>query len=122
MRKHDLFPIDRLPPRIRNAVLDEFDGRCPTVLEVACVPDTDWLKAPDIGPVALATLRSLTPGMRRKAGIPTLAGLSDAELLARSKSLRRELSRIQHDLKAHRTELQMRGLSLPRLHMRAKEF
>ncbi len=122
MNKHDPFPIDRLSPRIRKAVLDEFNGRCPTVLEVARIPDTDWLKAPDIGPSTVATLRSLTPGMRRKAGIPTLANLSDAQLLAQSKSLQKELSRIHDDLKAHRAELQMRGLSLPRFHMRAKEF
>jgi hypothetical protein len=111
MHKHDPFPIEQLPDRARKAVLAEFQGRCPTVLEVACIPDTDWLKAPDIGPAALSKLRALTPGMRRRVGIPSLAGLSDAELLARSKSLRKELIRIQEELKAYRAELTIRGIS-----------
>ena len=121
MLQHDLFPIHRLPPRVRRAVVAEFQGRCPTVLEVARVPDTDWLKVPDIGPTMLAKLRSLTPGVRRNAGLPSLVGLSDEELLTQSKSLMKELDRIRDDLKAHRIELQIRGISLPRHHMRAKE-
>jgi hypothetical protein len=122
MLQHDLYPIHRLPPKIRRSVLQEFEGRCPTVLDVACIPDTDWLKTPDIGPGALALLRSLTPGIRRQVGIPSLAGLSDADLLAQSKSLQKELSRIQNDLKAHRAELQVRGLPAQRFHTRAKEY
>ena len=121
MLQHDLFPIHRLPPRVRRAVVAEFQGRCPTVLEVARVPDTDWLKVPDIGPTMLAKLRSLTPGVRRDAGLPSLVGLSDEELLTRSKSLMKELDRLRDDLKAHRIELQIRGISLPRYHMRTKE-
>jgi hypothetical protein len=85
------------------------------------VPDTDWLKVPDIGPTMLAKLRSLTPGVRRDAGLPSLVGLSDEELLTRSKSLMKELDRLLDDLKAHRIELQIRGISLPRYHMRNKE-
>jgi hypothetical protein len=116
MLQTDLFPIHRLPPKIRRAVVAEFQGRCPTVLEVARVPDTDWLKVPDIGPSVLAKLRSLTPGVRRNAGLPSLLGLSDEELLARSKSLMKELDRIRDDLKVHRIELQIWGMSLPRYH------
>jgi hypothetical protein len=32
MRESDLFPIETLPSRIKDAVLAEFHGRCPTVL------------------------------------------------------------------------------------------
>jgi hypothetical protein len=121
MLQHDLFPIHRLPPRIRRAIVTEFQGRCPTVLEVASVPDTDWLTVPDIGPTMLAKLRSLTPGVRRNAGLPSLVGLPDEELLTRSKSLMKELDRVRDDLRAHRIELQIRGIPLPWYYLRAQE-
>jgi hypothetical protein len=119
MRKYDPFPIEKLPPRIKSAVLNEFKGRCPTVLEVVSTPDSHWLTVPNMGPTSLAQLRSMTRGMRRKAGIPTLSALSDFDLLSHTRHLEKQLSQLRNELKAHRAELQMRGISLPRFHMKS---
>ena len=110
MHFDDPFPIEDFPPRVREAILIEFHGRCPTVLEVVRVPDTRWLRLPAIGPLTLAKLRCRTRGMRRKIHAPTLAGLTDDELLAQRNFLQDELKRIRDQLKASTAELQMRGL------------
>lgn len=120
MKKHDLFPIDQLPPRIKSAVLSEFKGRCPTILEVVSTPDSHWLSVPNMGHTSLARLRSVTRGMRRKVGIPTLSGLPDAELLSQTRLLEKQLGQLCDQLKAHRDEVRMRGLSRPRFHIKAR--
>ena len=121
MRESDLFPIQMLPSRIKDAVLAEFHGRCPTVLEVATTPDSHWLTVPNMGRSSLAQLRSATRGVRRKVGIPTLSGLSDAELLAQAQYTERQLRELSSALKSYRTELQMRGITLPRFFIRARD-
>jgi hypothetical protein len=122
MRESDLFPIEALPSRIKDAVLTEFHGRCPTVLEVARTPDSYWLTVPNMGRSSLAQLRSVTKGVRRNVGIPTLSGLSDAELLTQARHTERQLSEFSSALKSYRTELQMRGITLPRFFIRAREL
>ena len=114
MRKGDPFPIDQLPPRIKNAVLSEFKGRCPTILEVVSTPDSHWLSVPNMGHTSLARLRSVTKGMRRKVGLPTLAGLPDTELLMQTQHLERQLKHVCKQLKAHRDEARVRGIVRPR--------
>jgi hypothetical protein len=121
MRESDLFPIETLPSRIKDAVVAEFHGRCPTVLEVATTPDSHWLTVPNMGRSSLAQLRSATRGVRRKVGIPTLSGLSDAELLTQARDTERQLSELSSALKSYRTELQMRGVTLPRFFIRARD-
>jgi hypothetical protein len=122
MRESDLFPIEALPSRIKDAVLTEFHGRCPTVLEVARTPDSYWLTVPNMGRSSLAQLRSVTKGVRRNVGIPTLSGLSDAELLTHARQTERQLSELSSALKSYRTELQMRGITLPRFFIRARDL
>jgi hypothetical protein len=122
MHESDLFPIETLPPRIKDAVLAEFHGRCPTVLEVATTPDSHWLTVPNMGRSSLAQLRSATRGVRRKVGIPTLSGLSDAELLAQAQHTERQLRELSSALRSYRTELQMRGITLPRFFIRARDL
>ena len=122
MRERDLFPVERLPPRVKNAILTEFQGRCPTVLEVANTPDSHWLTVPNMGPSSLAQLRSVTRGVRRQAGIPTLSELSDVELLTKARSLERTRSEISGTLKAYRAELQMRGITLPRFFIKTQDL
>lgn len=113
MQLYDPFPIEDFPPRAREAILAEFQGHHPTVLEVVRVPDTYWLEVPDIGPTTVAKLRSLTQGMRRKIRLPSLSGLSDLEILARRDFLQAELRRIRGELKANTAELQLRGIAVP---------
>ncbi len=122
MNKCDLFPIDQLPPRIKSAVLSEFKGRCPTILEVVSTPDSHWLSVPNMGHTSLARLRSVTRGMRRKVGIPTLSGLSDAELLSRTRLLEKQLKQLCDQLKAHRGEVRMREISRSHFHIKEKSL
>jgi hypothetical protein len=74
-----------------------------------------------MGRSSLAQLRSATRGVRRKVGIPTLSGLSDAELLAQAQYTERQLRELSSALKSYRTELQMRGITLPRFFIRARD-
>jgi hypothetical protein len=121
MREYDPFPIEKLPLRIKQAVLNEFEGRCPTVLEVASTPDSHWLTVPNMGPTSLGQLRSATKGMRRKVGIPTLSEVQDSELLLRTRQLEKQFQCLRNELKTHRAELQMRGISLPFYYSRSND-
>jgi hypothetical protein len=56
----DPFPIEIFSPKVRDAILAEFGGRCPTVRDVISIPDAEWLKVPGIGPATLAELRQVT--------------------------------------------------------------
>ncbi|WP_210252239.1 hypothetical protein, partial [Microvirga tunisiensis] len=42
------FPLNAVPPRVRNTILLEFKGRCPSLREVAEIPDSYWLETPNI--------------------------------------------------------------------------
>jgi hypothetical protein len=77
MRESGLFSIETLLSRIKDAVLAEFHGRCPTVREVATTPDSHWLTVPNMGRSSLAQLRSVTKGVRWD---PWLAGYSGARI------------------------------------------
>lgn len=104
------FPLDQLPPQVRQTVLAEFGGRHPTVLEVASIPDDHWLKMPAIGPKALRHLRSLTQGARRAARISSWAGMTDADLLAEYDRLKDQKKGIEEQFRAVRAELLLRRL------------
>jgi hypothetical protein len=39
MQQDEAFPLAVIPPRVRRAILREFQGRWPTVQEVAQIPD-----------------------------------------------------------------------------------
>jgi hypothetical protein len=103
------FPLEELPPRVRRAILAEFGGHHPSIREVARVPDTHWLTLPGMGPRFVAWMRSLTRGARRKARLPSLAGMTDAELQAMSDRLENERKAIDDQLKAVRAELLLRS-------------
>src|SRR3712207_2179056 len=55
----DPFPLDRCSGRVRGAILAEFQGRCPTIREVASISDAQWLTVPNIGPTTLEELRNI---------------------------------------------------------------
>ena len=108
MELDDPFPLEELPVRIRHTILEEFEGRRPSVLEVASLPDSHWLRLPGIGPRVLAWMRALTRGARRKARLPSLAGLTDAELQAEYGCLKDQRKAIDNQLKEVRAELRLR--------------
>jgi hypothetical protein len=89
MPLNEPFPLKLFPSQIRTAILDEFDGRCPSVREVAEIPDARWLSTPAIGPVVLKKIRSLGQG-----DAPSRQ-MTDAELLRRLTVLQEEFRLIQ---------------------------
>ena len=94
MQQDEFFPLDAVPPRVRRALLREFQGRLPTVQEVAQISDRQWLATPDIGPSTLETIHSILrpqPGQREGSS----PEMTDAELLNRLEFIQEELKRIQ---------------------------
>lgn len=96
----DPFPIEKCSGRVRGAVLAEFQGRCPTIREVASISDTQWLTVPNIGPTTLEEIRrfiSETPVEERLQNLPAM---EDGELLSRLNRVQRELSMIASAIRA----------------------
>jgi hypothetical protein len=104
----DPFPLEELPPRVREIILTEFGGLHPTIREVAGVPDTQWLKLSGMGPRLVALMRSLTRGARRKAEFPSLAGMTDSELRAEYDRLNGQKKAITDQIRAIKAELRVR--------------
>jgi hypothetical protein len=84
------FPLNLFPSQVRNAILDEYDGRCPSLKEVADIPDAHWLSTPAIGPVVLRKIRALSHNEA-----PAPQQMTDAELLRRLAFLQKEFQAIQ---------------------------
>jgi hypothetical protein len=105
MQQDEFFPLDAIPPRVRRAILHEFQGRWPTVQEVSQISDRHWLATPDIGP---STLEKIHCVLRPQPcqGDSASPHLTDAELLTRLGFIQEELRRIQRTLKARSARLQ----------------
>jgi len=96
----DPFPIEKCSGRVRGAILAEFQGRCPTIREVASISDAQWLTVPNIGPTTLEELRSMTHPVPNGESRPNLTGMPDGELLSRLNRLQRELNIIVGEIRA----------------------
>jgi hypothetical protein len=96
----DPFPIDKCSGRVRGAILAEFDGRCPTIREVASISDAQWLTVPNIGPTTLEELRSLALSEPDSEDADILAGMKDGELLSRINRLQRELNVVVGEIRS----------------------
>ncbi len=89
----DPFPIENCSGRVRGAILAEFQGRCPTIREVASISDSQWLTVPNIGPTTLEELRSMTQQLPNGEGLGSSgSSIPDNELLSRLNRLQRELN------------------------------
>jgi len=97
MQQAEFFPLDAIPPRVRRAILQEFQGRRPTVQEVAQISDRHWLATPEIGPSTLEKIHEVLHPQTHQ-GDGALSKMSDAELLDRLESLQEELRSIRHIL------------------------
>jgi hypothetical protein len=111
------FPVERLPKRVQDSILDEFQGRHPTALEVARVPGAHWLTLPGMGPTTLAQLRSLAEEMCEQVQPSGLAKLTvdhlvkrHEHLLSQRDQLQAKLREIRDQLRASKAELWMRGV------------
>lgn len=93
------FPLDAVPSRVKNAILNEFKGRCPSIRDVAETPDSYWLSTPAIGSVHLAKIRNVIGEQPRQA-CPPSALWSDSELLDRLERLEKEVRWLRDQLNA----------------------
>jgi hypothetical protein len=99
MQQDEPFPLKAIPPWVRQAIIREFQGRWPTVQEVAQISDSYWLTTPDIGPSALEKIHS-TLDVRSHRSDDAPPRWTDAELLDRLARLQKELRRLKHALQA----------------------
>jgi hypothetical protein len=88
----DPFPIEKCSGRVRGAILAEFQGRCPTIREVASISDAQWLTVPNIGPTTLEELRSIAQPLSNREDSPATAQMPDHEIMSRLNRLQRELN------------------------------
>jgi hypothetical protein len=117
MQLSDPFPVEDLPRPFKETMLADFQGRQPTVLEVASVPDAHWLTLPAMGPARLAYLRSLTQEICKQLQPPALTRMTATQLqarydrlLARKDQLHTKLRETRDQLRATKAELWMRGI------------
>jgi len=94
MRLDDPFPIEGCSPRLRNAILGEFQGCCPTLQEVFSIPTKQWLKVPGVGQTLLTELKAIMQNQVEQTKGRASAQMSDAELMARLERLQRDLKRL----------------------------
>jgi hypothetical protein len=99
MRSDVPFPLEAVPPRLRNAILKEFQGRCPSIEEVARVPDKQWLSTPDVGRKSMEIIHDITDRARPQTTHPVGARMTDAELLGRLEWLQNEIRWLRGVLK-----------------------
>jgi len=80
MKSGVLFPVGWFPRLVREAILNEFEGRCPTAQEVLSLSDGYWLSVPHIGSQTLNRMRSAAYSVMEAAYQRPLAGKTEAEL------------------------------------------
>ena len=99
MQLDEPVPFEAITPRVRRVILNEFQGRWPSVHEIAQVSNRHWLATPGVGPSVLQQIRSIThlPQQQLDSDRPRF---TDAELLDRLEFLQEELRWIRHTLKA----------------------
>ena len=96
----DPFPIEKCSGRVRGAILAEFQGRCPTIREVASISDAQWLTVPNIGPTTLEELRSMTLHPSNGEDNQVIVGMEDGELLSRLDRLKRDFDYIVDEIRS----------------------
>ena len=120
MRRGDLFPIELLEPRAQQSILESFDGRRPTISEVASISDADLLKLSGFGPSTVSKVRSIA--QERIVSSFVINTMSNEELLSERDRLLTNLTELRGEFKRReqelrqllrsvRIELKMRGLT-----------
>jgi hypothetical protein len=99
MQLDEPFPLEAIHPRVRRVLLNEFQGRWPTVQEVTQISDRQWLATPGVGPTVLEKIQS-NLSLQRRQYDNSYPQLTDAELLDRLDTLQKEFQYIQHALEA----------------------
>jgi hypothetical protein len=92
------FPLEAVPSGLRTAILTEFQGRRPSIEEVAQIPVRQWLSTPNVGQRSVEIIRDITGAARQQKTRPC-ARLTDAELLGCLEWLQKETRLLQKILK-----------------------
>ncbi len=100
MDRDEPFPLGAVPPRVRHTILSEFKGSCPSIREVAEIPDSYWLATPNIGPAFLEQIRRVTDAPSEQTVSPSRPQLTDTELLDRLEQLQNELQWLHDQMEA----------------------
>ena len=100
------FPLTAVPPRVRNTILNEFKGRCPSIREVAEIPNSYWLATPNIGPTFLEQIRGVTDALHEQTSSISHFRLTDGELLERLEWLQDELRWLREQIETRLLKLQ----------------
>ena len=98
MRLDNPFPIDGCSPRLRNVILGEFQGRCPTLQEVFSISAKQWLKVPGVGQTLLTELEAIMQNRLEQTKGQASVQMTDAEVIARLELLQRDLKRLCHEV------------------------
>ena len=109
MRLDEPFPLEAVSWRLRNAILKEFQGRCPSIGEGAQIPHKQWLSVPDVGQRSVEIIHDITDAARQQSTRPPDAQMTDAELLERLEWLQKELRWLQAILKARMSKWSSRN-------------
>jgi hypothetical protein len=98
MQPSDPFPIERCSPRLKTAVLAEFNGRSPTYQDILSIPLEQWLTVPGMGRRLLSELESLIQSQPSVPQVDPSPETNDSDLIARLERFQRDLRRLQHDI------------------------
>jgi hypothetical protein len=98
MQPSDPFPIERCSPRLKTAILAEFEGRSPTYQDILSLSPKEWMGAPGMGPALLRELHSIVQNPSAVAEVDSFETREDADLMARLERFQEDLKRLQHDL------------------------
>jgi hypothetical protein len=98
MQPTDPFPIERCSPRLRAAILAEFDGRSPTFQDILSISPKRWLTVPGMGATLLKELESILQNPPAVAQGELAANPNDPDLLARLERLQGDLEKLRDDV------------------------
>jgi hypothetical protein len=79
--------------------LSEFQGRHPTLQEVASIPPRQWLKVPGVGQTLLTELETVVGVHQDWMKTSTSASPTDAEMVDQLERLQRDLERLRRELR-----------------------
>ncbi len=106
MNLDDPFPLELVSPRVRTAILREFQDRHPSIREMTRISNKDWLATPGIGETALEDIRSVVDDRLSREESSSSTVMSDAELL-------KCFANVQNELKQIRTIIRDRMTNVP---------
>jgi hypothetical protein len=99
MQPNDPFPIERCSPRLKTAILAEFNGRSPTYQDILSLSPKEWMSVPGMGPALLRELHRIVQNPSAVAEVDSFETREDADLMARLERFQEDLKRLQHDLR-----------------------